>query len=135
MIEKATRLVVLYWPLITLMIVAALVLFSRSWRNALRTALRVASRPLLLLAVVAIVYDGTETLARTGGLAVTPFETHWKAIAPRNYEAIQRMTPGPLWSQGVSRIARLPAWLLLGGLGLGLAYLGRRRDETNIFAN
>lgn len=135
MIEKATRLVVLYWPLIALMILAALVLFSRSWRNASRAALRVVSRPLLLLAVVAMVYDGTETLSRTGGLAVTPFETHWKSIAPRSYEAVQRMTPGPVWNQGLSRIAKLPAWLLLGGLGFALAYFGRRRDETNIFAN
>lgn len=135
MIEKATRLVVLYWPLIALVIVAALVLFSRSWRNALHTLLRVVSRPLLLLAVVAIVYDGTETLSRAGGLSITPFEAHWKSIAPRNYEALQRATPGLLWNHGVTRIAKLPAWLLLGGLGFALAYFGRRRDETTIFAN
>lgn len=135
MIEKTTRLVVLYWPLIALALVAALVLFSRSWRNALRTTLRIASRPLLLFAVIAVVYDGTETLSRTGGIAVTPFEAHWKSIAPRNYEAVQRVTPGLVWNQGVARIAKLPTWLLLGGLGIALAYLGRRRDETTIFAN
>jgi len=40
-----------------------------------------------------------------------------------------------MWDPMILGLLRLPGWLALGGLGLILSYVGRRRRTVNVFAN
>jgi hypothetical protein len=93
---------------------------------------------LLLIAVIAAVYDGTRSAA-AGRLATTSIAQHWTTLAPTllntTRTAVQRSTHPLVWDMGVGRLLELPAWGLFGGVGLLLAYAGRRRRRVNVFAN
>jgi hypothetical protein len=93
---------------------------------------------LLLIAVLAAVYDGTRSL-NADTLVVTPLAEHWKALAPTLLEnaraGLQRSTHPLVWDMGVARLLALPTWGIFAGLGLILAYAGRRRRRINVFAN
>jgi hypothetical protein len=100
--------------------------------------LRFVASVLLLIAVIALVYDGTRTLAG-GGTVVTSTGEHWSKLAPASLKAAQgavRRYSHPLvWDTFISRLLMLPAWALLGGLGVLFAYAGRRRRRVNVYAN
>lgn len=121
-----------------LALVVALVV-SRSMRSAAKAGLRILARPLLIAAVVALAYDGTRTLAGGSGFVVTSLGEHWGHLLPSSLEALKALLVGKLhpfaWDAGVGRVLRLPAWLVLGALGLLLAWAGRRRREVQIFIN
>jgi hypothetical protein len=93
---------------------------------------------LLLIAVLAAVYDGTRSLS-ANTLVVTPLAEHWKTLAPTLLEnakaGLQRATHPMVWDMGVARVLALPTWGIFAGLGLILAYAGRRRRRINVFAN
>jgi len=92
----------------------------------------------LLIAVIAAVYDGTRSLAADRAVT-TPLLEHWAYLAPGSLasaKAAVARTAGPLvWEMGIARVLALPAWAVLGCLGLILAYAGRRRRRVNVFAN
>ncbi len=94
---------------------------------------------LMLLAVVALVYDGTRMLADNGALAFTPLGEHWFSIHPQSLNAaqagIERHVAPFLWDPVMTTILLLPAWLVVGGLGALLYLLGYRRQRIDVFTN
>ena len=127
------------WPVVVALLAVSAVVLSPGVRGAARTGLRVLAYPLMLLAAVALIYDGTRTASGGAGLVVTSAAEHWKTIAPANFEAakavVTRRAPAWLWDPMLLSVLRLPGWLALGGLGLALSYAGRRRRAVNVFAN
>jgi hypothetical protein len=104
----------------------------------MRVFLRFLAGVLLLVAVIAAVYDGTRSLA-AGNLVTTSLLEHWSKLAPALLASAQagvrRATHPVVWDLGVVRLLRAPAWALFGVLGILLAYAGRRRRRVNVFAN
>jgi hypothetical protein len=139
MLDNPLALIASNWLAVVALLALAALVLSAAARRAALVVLRVLAHPLLLLAVVALVYDGTRTLAAGSGLIVTSLAEHWQTLAPASLEAskafvARRLTPA-LWDPGVMSALRLPAWLVLGGLGLAFAYIGRKRRAVNVFAN
>jgi len=101
--------------------------------------LRVLGVWLMLLAVVALVYDGTRMLADNGTLAFTSVGEHWYSIHPASLNAaqagIERHVAPFLWDPVVTTILLLPAWLVVGGLGALFYLLGYRRKKLDVFTN
>ena len=120
------------------LLVLALIVSSTA-RRALKAALRMLARPLLIAAVVALVYDGTKTMAGGSGLVITTVEQHWAHFAPKTLATSKALVTTKLhpllWTGGIERLLKLPAWLVLGVLGLLLAWFGQRRRKVNIFTN
>jgi hypothetical protein len=112
---------------------------SSTARTGFQALLRFLSRPLLIAAVVALAYDGTRTLAGGSGMVVTSLVEHWVSFSPATFEAFKALLAAKVhpqaWDVALAPVLRLPAWLLAGGLGLLLAWLGRRRKEVAIFIN
>jgi len=100
--------------------------------------LRFLAGAFLLVAVIAAVNDATRSLAANRVVMLSTQE-HWSKLAPGALTAAQgsvRRTTHPLvWDAGLARVLQLPAWGLLGLVGLILAYAGRRRRRVNIYAN
>jgi hypothetical protein len=93
----------------------------------------------LLVAVIAAVNDVTRSMAAGEVLPPVSAYQHWQRLAPVTLNAahswVERRTDPLVWDMGVAKLLQLPAWGLLGLIGLLLAYAGRRRREINIFAN
>jgi uncharacterized protein (TIGR03382 family) len=93
----------------------------------------------LLVAVMAATNDVTRSLA--AGRALPPVATleHWSGLSPVTLDlarkAVQRHTHPLVWDLGLAKVLRLPTWGVLGLLGVGFAWLGRRRRAVNIYAN
>jgi hypothetical protein len=139
MFETISNTIAATWPAVAVLAAVVAAFLSPGMRDAARTGMRVLAYPLMLLAAVALIYDGTRTASGDAGLVVTSLAEHWKAIAPANFEAIKalvtRRGPAWLWDSIVLSVLQLPGWLALGGLGLALSYAGRRRRAANVFAN
>lgn len=138
--SEIKSLLAAYWPVLVPSVLILALVMSRTARRLARTALRLVSRPLLLLAVIALVYDGTRTMsANSGGIVITSLGEHWSSLAPTSYQNTQTMVRRRLhpaiWDTGLAPILRLPTWLVFGGFGFGLAWAGRRRREVEVFAN
>lgn len=139
MIDRLLALLAANWVAIATLALVVALMWSAVARSAAIVVLRVAARPLLLVAVIALVYDGTRTLAGSSGLITTSLLEHWQTLAPASLEAtrtgiIRRLHPW-LWDSAILPLLRFPAWLVLGGLGLALSYIGRKRHSVNVFAN
>ena len=104
----------------------------------MRAFLRFLAGVLLLVAVIAAVYDGTQSLA-AGSFVTTSLFEHWSKLAPgllaSAQGAVTRTTHPAVWDLGLLRLLRVPAWALFGVLGFLFAYAGRRRRRVNVFAN
>jgi hypothetical protein len=139
MLENPLALIAPYWMVVVAVLAVAALLLSASARQGLFAVLRLLAHPLLLLAAVALVYDGTRTLAGGAGLVTTSLIEHWQTLAPVSLESTKafvtrRLSP-ELWDPVVMSALRLPAWLALGGLGLIFGYIGRKKRAVNVFAN
>lgn len=101
--------------------------------------LRLLAGLCLLIAVLALVADASPWLGRSGDFDATSLAAHWKQIAPGSLEraeaAVVRSSPPWLWDPLVRSLIGLPTFVLFGGLGLLLGFLGRRRRRINIYAN
>jgi hypothetical protein len=101
-------------------------------------ALRLLASMLLLIAVIAIVFDGTRSLA-AHTLVLTSLGENWAKIAPATLaaarSAVQRNTHPLVWDLGVRKLLLLPSWVVFGVLGVVVAYVGRQRRRVNVFAN
>ena len=129
-----------YWPIIVPAVIVGALLLSASARRVAKTALRALSRPLLLLAVIALVYDGTRSIGTgNGSLIVTSLGEYWSAFAPTSLQnaqtAVRRRLHPALWDDGMARLLRVPSWLVFGAISVGLAWAGRRRNEVKVFVN
>ena len=82
-------------------------------RTVAMVMLRIAARILLVVALLALVSDGTRTLATDGGLVVTSFLEHWTDLAPASLEAVKRTLSikvhPALWDSVLVRLFALPA--------------------------
>ncbi len=139
MIQKVIEFLLVNAPYIVPGLIVAALFLSESVRAAACFVLRMLARPLLLVAVIALVYDGTRTLAGGSGLVMTSLLEHWNGLAPATLEAlktlmVKRLGAG-IWDSGLLRLLKLPAWLVFGVLGLLLAYIGRKRQKVNVFIN
>ena len=122
----------------TAVILLALV-FLRPARAVAMVMLRIAARVLLVVALLALVSDGTRTLATDSGLVVTSFLEHWTDLAPASLEAVKRTLSlkvhPAVWDGILARLLALPAWLVLGAAAVILAYAARKRRRLNVYAN
>jgi hypothetical protein len=70
---------------------------------------------------------------------MTSVGAHWASLSPASYQnaqvAIRRRAGPTAWDKAVAPVLRLPAWLVFGTLGFGLAWAGRRRHDVEVFAN
>jgi heme A synthase len=123
---------------VTAVVLLALV-FLRPARAVALVALRIAARVLLVVALLALVSDGTRTLATDGGLVVTSFLEHWTDLAPASLETVKRTLSlkvhPALWDSVLARLFALPAWLVLGVTAVILSYAARKRRRLNVYAN
>jgi hypothetical protein len=102
--------------------------------------LRFLASVLLLVAVIAAIYDGTRKLeSREGEFTMTSLGEQWSKVAPISYKnaqaAVRRYTHPLVWDGLIQRLLLLPTWAVFGSLGLVAAYAGRRRRRVNVFAN
>lgn len=139
MLDKIVNFFLVHAAIVLPLAVALLLLVSSSARSVFKTFMRVLARPLLIVAVIALAYDGTRTLAGGSGLVVTSVADHWASLAPKSIDAVRALVSTRLhpvaWDHGIAPLIRLPAWLVAGVLGLLLGWLGRRRREVRIFVN
>jgi len=93
----------------------------------------------MLLAVVALVYDGTRILADDGRLVFTSLGEHWYSIDPASLNTaqagIERHVAPFLWDPIISTILLTPAWIVAGILGALIYLLGYRHKKLDIYTN
>jgi UPF0716 family protein affecting phage T7 exclusion len=94
---------------------------------------------LMLLAVVALVYDGTRMLADDGRVVFTSLGEHWSSIHLPSLNmaqaAVQRHVAPWLWDPVIVTILLLPAWIIAAALGGFFYFLGYRRKKLDVFTN
>jgi hypothetical protein len=102
--------------------------------------LRALAKAFLIVAFIALAYDGARILATPGeGVLLTPLSTHLKTYMPGALESLERLflTLGvpSLWA-GIARpLLALPASLLFGALGALLFLAGYRRPPPEIISS
>ena len=138
MIGKGINFLIVHAAIIIPLILLIFIILFRPVRTAACTVLRVIARPLLLAAVVALVYDGTRTIAGGSGLVITSFADHWEGFHPASLQAVKTMLSQihpKAWDPGMLRLLKLPAWIVTGVAGLCLGYIGRKRRQLNVYVN
>ncbi len=138
MVGKIVSFVIEHLIIIIPLVILSFVVFSHAARVAVCALLRIVARPLLLIAVVALVYDGTRTLAGGSGLILTPLAEHWQALHPQSlagFKAVLAKLHPLAWELGGQRLIRLPAWFVVGAIGFVLAWIGRKRHTPNVYIN
>lgn len=101
-----------------------------------RLILRLIGLWLVAVALVALVIDGTSSIAASAWSA-TPLGKYWFDFAPESLglaqAAIQRHVNPFLWDPVIQTLLAQPAWVVIGPLGflfLWLGELGRRRRRS-----
>ena len=138
MIGKVVNFLIVHAAIIIPLILLVFLILFRPVRAAACTVLRFVARPLLLAAVVALVYDGTSTIAGGSGLVITSFADHWQVIHPASLltvKAILSQIHPKAWDPAMLRLLRLPAWIIMGAAGLLLGFIGRKRRQLNVYVN
>ncbi len=84
----------------------------------------------LAAAFILVIYDGTKSIA-ANNLYFTSVRTLWELI---NAGSLQKLKPliepyagGILWDPAMLGILAAPSWSILGGFGILLLMLGRRK--------
>ncbi len=139
MLDKVVNFLLVHATLVLPLVVVLALAVSSTARRIVRALLRLVARLLFIAAVVALAYDGTQTLAGGSGFVVTSLLEHWQTYAPQALAATKaavaaRVHPDA-WDGVVLRVLRLPTWLVAGTLGLLLSWLGRRRRPIGVFVN
>lgn len=92
----------------------------------------------VLFALVAIAVDGTKSLA-ANDLVFTPLGQHWRELHVASLNnlqvALERYLLPVLWDPVMLNVLLLPAWVVLGAIGLLLCLVGRRRERRDPFIN
>lgn len=101
--------------------------------------LRILGLWCLLLAMIALVVDGTKSLGGGGAWIITPLGDEWARLSPASLEAaktavVQHTTPA-LWDPVIVTLLQAPAWFIFGALGLMLYWLGHKRRPVEIYTN
>lgn len=102
---------------------------------------RFAGLWLIAGALVALVVDGTKTIAGTA-LTITPLRQTWSLLGANSLAAFQEFVQTKIephvghwvWDPAIQWILSLPTWAVLGVVGGWLAYMGRKRRAAAVFA-
>lgn len=138
MIGSAVNFLILHATIVIPVVLVVLLILSKSMRAGAATGARVVARLCLIGAVLALVYDGTLTMAGGSGLVVTSLADHWQAFHPTSLAALKNVLNQlhpKMWDQAGLRLVKLPAWVVVGGLGFLLAWIGRKRRPVNVYIN
>jgi hypothetical protein len=92
-------------------------------------------------ALVAATLDAAKSIAASA-VIMTPLGATLHALAPATLLAAQAFVQrsiephigGWVWEPGIQSILLLPTWVVLGLIGFGFTYLGRRRVHRAAFA-
>jgi hypothetical protein len=101
-------------------------------------ALRFLSGLFLLVASIALISEATRAQQGVPGAPFTPFLSQLMESAPQTLAGLQRSLRNvhpALWDPVMKSVLSAPAWVSLGGVGLVLGWLGRRRRRINVFTN
>ena len=105
----------------------------------MKMILRMTGVILLLFAMVAIVVDGTKTLAANGELVVTSFGQQWLEFNPDSLfaakKAVEQQLHPLVWDPLIATLLLWPTWVIFGGLGILLYWVGRKRYRVELYAN
>jgi hypothetical protein len=116
-----------------------LLVFVPSVRAVTQVGLRIFARILLLIALIALVSDGTRTIANDSGIVVTSALKYWTEVAPTMLENLKRtlsLKIHPLfWDGLLVPLLSLPAWIVLAGSAMLILFFARKRRKTNIYVN
>ena len=101
-------------------------------------ALRFLGGLLLLLAIIILVADITNSGGSPlSGLTISTAK-HWAGLAPSllaaTQKSVQAISP-ILWDPFLKSLLAIPAWGVFASFGALLTYLGRRRRRINIYTN
>ena len=101
--------------------------------------LRALAGVCLIVAAVALASDtGTMTMGGQRNIKPVAIIEHWQQVAPTSLESTRTFlttrTRPWVWD-AFSAPLKLPTFLFFTVLGLLFAYIGRRRNRVNIFAN
>lgn len=139
MIETLTELIKENRTLAVAAAVLLVLVFVPAARAVMRVMLRILARIMLLVALIALVSDGTRTIANDSGIVVTSALAYWAELAPTMLDTVKRtlsLKIHPLFWDGIMvPLLSLPAWLVLGIIAAIILYFARDRRETKIFAN
>lgn len=139
MIETLTQILSENRILAVVGVLLLLLVFVAPARRVVKATLRILARIMLLVALIALVSDGTRTIANGSGLVVTSALKYWTELAPGMVENTKRtfsLKIHPLaWDGVLLPLLSLPAWLFLAGIALLILLLARKRQTTNIFVN
>jgi hypothetical protein len=107
---------------------------KRSW-PARMLIFRILGVLMVVLGFAAFAYDGASMLASPGSLVWTSLNEHWAHVSPAGLEKAQAFVhklniPG-LWP-ALGWLLALPAWMSLGGVGVAIYWIGRRRKRPTI---
>ena len=101
--------------------------------------LRLLGSWFLISAMVAFVYDGTKTMGNPEAWVITSLYDYWSSLHPLSLHGVKSAIETNLhpfvWDPILTSLLGLPGWLLLGGIGVLLFYLGRKRTRLNIYTN
>jgi hypothetical protein len=138
MLGQIANFLILHAAIVAPLTLVVLMVLFESVRLGVAFCVRVIARLLLIAAMLALVYDGTRTLAAGSGIIVTPLLDHLQTLAPQMLAwlkaTLARLHP-LAWDAGALRIMRMPSWLVIGALGFLLAWAGRKRHRVNVFVN
>ena len=100
--------------------------------------IRITGIWLMLIAVVALVVDGTKSLSNSQ-LIWTSLGEQWANISTKSLQATQLFIVDRLhsiiWDPFVYTILLWPSWAIIGLLGLFFYWLARKRHRTQTFIN
>ena len=93
----------------------------------------------LLIATLAFIYDASRAVSSKAGFVSTSLGEHWFKLHVASLNLLQAMVERyvspKLWDPAIVTVLHMPAWLVLGVIGVGLFYLGRQRRKVAVFAN
>lgn len=93
---------------------------------------------LMVIAVVALVVDGTKSLA-SARLIWTSLGEQWALTSTKSLEATQMFIVNNLhsiiWDPIIYAILLWPSWAIIGLLGLFFYWIARKRHQTRTFIN
>ena len=99
--------------------------------------LRVVGKTLLIVAFIALAYDGVRILATPNeGLLLTSLSEHLKTYVPNGRENLERffLSSGPsyVWTGIIEPMLAMPVSILFGALGTLLFLAGYRKPPPEI---
>ena len=102
--------------------------------------LRLLGKALLILAFIALAYDGAREIANPGaGLFLTPVATHLQTHFPQALQAVERFFTSAglasIWSAAIGPLLALPVSILFGALGAILFLAGYRRPSSEFLGD